>query len=140
VDAILMAAAVADYRPTEARENKRSKEEAPWQVDLEPTTDILRELSGRRADGQVLVGFAAEHGEGGLDRARRKLENKGVNLVVYNDVARDDIGFDARENEVVLVSAGGEREVAKAPKTQIAAAILDEVERLLQTSGRPGTR
>jgi phosphopantothenoylcysteine decarboxylase / phosphopantothenate---cysteine ligase len=136
VDAVLMAAAVADYRPTAPREGKRSKDEASWQVELEPTTDVLRELSARRANGQVLVGFAAEHGEAGLERARRKRVAKGLDLLVYNDVGRQDVGFDAPENEVVLVGAGAERELPKAPKAEIAAAILDEVAQLLGSDGR----
>jgi phosphopantothenoylcysteine decarboxylase/phosphopantothenate--cysteine ligase len=136
-DAIVMAAAVADYRPADAREDKRPKDGEPWQVELEPTTDVLRELSSRRPDGQVLVGFAAEYGEGGLDRARRKLADKGLDLIVYNDVGREDIGFDADDNEVVLVSAGVEREVKKAPKAAVAAALLDEVAELLESNGKP---
>jgi phosphopantothenoylcysteine decarboxylase / phosphopantothenate---cysteine ligase len=136
-DAIVMAAAVADYRPTAQREDKRPKDGAPWQVELEPTVDVLRELSARRADGQVLVGFAAEHGEGGLERARHKLADKGLDLIVYNDVGRDDIGFDAIHNEVVFVSARGEREVKKAPKAAVAAAVLDEVAQLLESNGKP---
>jgi phosphopantothenoylcysteine decarboxylase / phosphopantothenate---cysteine ligase len=135
-DAIVMAAAVADYRPAAARADKRPKDGQPWQVELEPTTDVLRELSARRG-GQVLVGFAAEHGEGGLDRARRKLTDKGLDLIVYNDVERSDIGFDAPDNEVVLLSADSERELSKAPKAAIAAAILDEVAQLIESNGRP---
>ena len=130
-DVVLMAAAVSDYRPAEAREGKRPKDEAPWLVQLEPTTDVLRTLGERRLNGQVLVGFAADEGQGGLARAREKLERKNVDLVVYNDVARRDVGFDALENEVVLVSRSGERAVARAPKDEIAAVILDEVGRLL---------
>jgi phosphopantothenoylcysteine decarboxylase / phosphopantothenate---cysteine ligase len=136
-DAIVMAAAVADYRPAAQREDKRPKDGAPWQVELEPTVDVLRELSARRTDGQVLVGFAAEHGERGLDRARHKLADKGLDLIVYNDVGRDDIGFDAIHNEVVFVSARGEREVKKAPKAAVAAAVLDEVAQLLESNGKP---
>jgi phosphopantothenoylcysteine decarboxylase / phosphopantothenate---cysteine ligase len=136
-DAIVMAAAVADYRPAAQRDDKRPKDDAPWQVELEPTTDVLRELSARRSDGQVLVGFAAEHGEGGLDRARRKLADKGLDLIVYNDVGRDDIGFDASDNEVVIVSARAEREVRKSPKAAVAAAVLDEVAQLLEGNGKP---
>jgi phosphopantothenoylcysteine decarboxylase / phosphopantothenate---cysteine ligase len=135
-DAVLMAAAVADYRPSDPHTAKRPKDDSPWQVELVPTTDVLRELTARRVDGQVLVGFAAEHGEGGLERARSKLESKGLDLLVYNDVAREDIGFDAGENEVVLVSASGERDVPKAPKNEIAAAILEEVAQLLESNGR----
>ncbi len=79
----------------------------------------------------MLVGFAAETGDGGLERARRKFATKQVDFIVYNDVSREDVGFDAEENEVVIVSAEGERRVDKAPKDEIAAAILDEVEHRL---------
>src|SRR2546426_75854 len=130
-DVVLMAAAVSDYRPVETEDVKRPKDEKSWQIELEPTVDVLRELAQRRANGQVLVGFAAETGEGGLERAREKLAAKRVDLIVYNDVAREDTGFDSPDNEVVIVSAAGERRVGKAPKAEIAAAILDEVERLV---------
>src|SRR5919109_4887239 len=131
-DVVVMAAAVADYRPAEPPGEKRPKDERPWQVSLEPTTDVLRTLAERRTNGQVLVGFAADQGEHGLARAREKLGRKRVDLVVYNDVARDDVGFDSEENEVVLVTARGERRVAKAPKDRIAAAIVDTAEELLR--------
>ena len=130
-DVVIMAAAVADYRPAEALATKRPKDRAAWTVELEPTTDVLAELGRSRAPGQVLVGFAADEGQRGLERAREKLTNKHADLFVFNDVGRDDIGFDSRDNEVTLVSAAGERTVAKAPKNEIAAAILDEVERLI---------
>jgi phosphopantothenoylcysteine decarboxylase / phosphopantothenate---cysteine ligase len=131
VDVVLMAAAVADYRPAEALDGKRSKDREPWALQLEPTTDVLAELAGRRRNGQILVGFAAEHGQEGLERARAKLAAKGVDLVVFNDVSRADVGFDAPDNEVVLVSAQEERRVEKASKTRVASVILDEVARLL---------
>ena len=129
-DVVIMAAAVSDYRPAETQAAKRPKDESTWKIELEPTTDVLKLLGEHRSNGQVLIGFAAETGEGGLDRARRKLANKQVDLIVYNDVSREDVGFDADDNEVVIVSSGGERRVDKAPKDEIAAAILDEVERL----------
>ena len=138
-DVVLMAAAVADYRPAEPDEEKRAKDGEPWMVNLEPTTDVLRELGARRTNGQLLIGFAADRGERGLERAREKLGNKRADLIVFNDVARDDVGFDALDNEVVLVSAEGERRIEKAPKERIAAAILDEVAgRLEEASGRSG--
>ena len=130
-DVVIMAAAVADYRPAEALAAKRPKDRAAWTVELEPTTDVLAALGANRAPGQVLVGFAADQGERGLARAREKLAHNNADLFVYNDVGRADIGFDSADNEVTLVSARGERTVAKAPKDEIAAAILDEVERLL---------
>jgi len=131
-DLVLMAAAVADYRPVERVDAKRPKDERTWRVELEPTHDVLQSLGERRTNGQVLVGFAAETGPDGLARAREKLSRKRVDLVVYNDVARDDIGFDSDENEVVLVTASGERRVEKAPKDRIAATIVDTAEELLR--------
>ena len=129
-DLVLMAAAVADYRPLERRADKRPKDGEHWLVELEPTTDVLRELGGRRTNGQLLVGFAADEGERGLARARAKLAAKRVDVIVFNDVGRSDIGFDASDNEVVLLTSGGERRVGKAPKHVVAAAVLDEVARL----------
>ena len=138
-DVVVMAAAVADYRPAEPVEGKRPKDGSGWTVELEPTADVLRELGGRRRDGQVLVAFGAEQGEQGLERKRGMLADKHVDLVVYNDVSRDDVGFDAPDNEVVLITAAGERRVGKAPKQRIAAAVLDAVEELLGGDGRvPG--
>jgi len=131
-DVVVMAAAVADYRPAQALAAKRPKDAATWTVELEPTIDVLQALGGSRHDGQVLVGFAADQGDEGLERAREKLHRKNVDLVVYNDVSRTDIGFDTTDNAVTLVSEViPERTLAKAPKEEIAAAILDEVERLL---------
>jgi phosphopantothenoylcysteine decarboxylase/phosphopantothenate--cysteine ligase len=130
-DVVLMAAAVSDYRPAQTDAAKRPKSEETWTIELEPTADVLRGLGEGRKNGQVLVGFAAETADNGLERARRKLADKQVDLVVYNDVSRDDVGFDSEDNEVVIVSAQGERRVEKAPKETIAAAILDEVEHLI---------
>jgi phosphopantothenoylcysteine decarboxylase/phosphopantothenate--cysteine ligase len=139
-DVVLMAAAVADYAP-ERVDRKRPKSREPWTVELRPTYDILAGLSARRngrdmrpGSVPVLVGFGAEEGEAGLERKRRMLAEKDLDLVVFNDVSRADIGFDALDNEVVLISASGERRVGKAPKERIAAEILDEVEKILATA------
>lgn len=131
VDIALLAAAVADYRPTEALAAKRPKDDRGWAIELEPTPDVARSLGEHKRAGQVLVAFGAEHGEEGLARKRAMLETKNADLVVFNDVGRADIGFDVGENEVVLVTREGERTVPKASKATIACAILDEVERLL---------
>jgi phosphopantothenoylcysteine decarboxylase / phosphopantothenate---cysteine ligase len=131
-DVVLMAAAVADYSPREPIGGKRPKSKEPWTITLDPTEDILAELALRRTNGQVLVGFAADEGESGLARAREKLAVKGGNFFVFNDVSRSDIGFDAEDNEVVLVSDRGERKVGKRSKPEVAAAILDEVATLLR--------
>jgi len=131
-DVVLMAAAVSDYRPAEALAGKRPKDAEPWHVDLVPTADVARALGAARRVGQVLVAFGAESGEDGLARKRAMLTDKNVDLVVYNDVGRDDVGFESQDNEVVLLTHDAERTVAKAPKTEIARQILDEVERLLE--------
>ena len=130
-DVIVMAAAVADYRPQAPLQDKRLKDGAEWTVALEPTADVLAAIGSRRRAGQVLVGFAADHGEPGLERARAKRLAKNADLFVFNDVSRSDIGFDTPDNEVVVVSERGERTIEKAPKIVVAAAVLDEVERLL---------
>jgi phosphopantothenoylcysteine decarboxylase/phosphopantothenate--cysteine ligase len=128
-DVVLMAAAVADYAP-DALAGKRRKSGDDWQLTLHPTEDVLASL-GAGKNGSVLVGFGAEEGEAGLERKRKMLAGKQLDLVVFNDVSRGDIGFDSPDNEVTLITAGGERTIAKAPKPEIAAAILDEVEKLL---------
>ncbi len=130
-DVIVMAAAVADYRPAEPLDGKQPKEPAPWTLELEPTLDVLAALGAGRRPDQVLVGFAADGGGRGLERAREKRLAKSADLFVFNDVSRADIGFDAPDNEVIVLSEAGERHVGKAPKREIAAAVLDEVERLL---------
>jgi phosphopantothenoylcysteine decarboxylase/phosphopantothenate--cysteine ligase len=127
---ILMAAAVADYAPAAPRTDKRPKDELAWTVTLEPTVDIAKVL-GERKTG-LLVAFGAERGADGLKRKRRMLASKNADLVVFNDVSRDDIGFDALDNEVVLVSRTDERRIGKGRKEEIAATVLDEVERLLE--------
>jgi phosphopantothenoylcysteine decarboxylase/phosphopantothenate--cysteine ligase len=129
-DLVLMAAAVADYRPREPRDDKRPKDGRPWEVVLEPTADIVSLLGERRSNGQVLVAFGADHGDAGLGRKRAMVDSKNVDLVVFNDVSRADIGFDAPDNEVVLVTRTEQRRIGKAPKEAIAAAILDEAGRL----------
>ena len=131
-DLVLMAAAVADYKPAENLTHKRVKDHDLWQVELEPTTDVVRELAARRENGAVIVAFGAEHGDEGLERKRRMLADKNVDLVVYNDVSRSDIGFDAKDNEVVLITREGERRIEKAPKARIAAAVLDEALSLMR--------
>jgi phosphopantothenoylcysteine decarboxylase / phosphopantothenate---cysteine ligase len=133
-DVLIMAAAVGDYRPSESVEGKRPKDGRRWSLELEPTEDILRQLGSER-NGLVLVGFAAETGDDGLERARSKRTDKNVDLLVYNDVGRADVGFEAPENEVVIISEQGERHVERAPKERVAAEILDDVERLLEARG-----
>lgn len=130
-DVVIMAAAVADYRPAEALATKRPKDTATWTLELQPTTDVLQTLGERRRPGQVLVGFAADQGEIGLARAREKLTRKHVDLIVFNDVSVPGIGFEAGDNAVTIIGRDGARTLPRAPKAEIAAAILDDVETLL---------
>jgi phosphopantothenoylcysteine decarboxylase / phosphopantothenate---cysteine ligase len=129
VDVAILAAAVADYRPAVSLAGKRPKDDAVWQLELEPTDDIAR-LLGERKRG-LLVLFGADHGAEGLARKRGMLEAKHADLVVFNDVGRTDIGFDTADNEVVLLDRDGERHVPRASKAAIAVAIMDAVEALL---------
>lgn len=131
-DVIVMAAAVADYRPVEPLPRKRRKSGDPWRVELEPTLDILAELGHGRRQGQVVVGFAADEGDEGLAAAREKRSRKNADLIVFNDVARSDIGFESGENEVTLIAEGRERVVGKRSKRDCAVAILDEVASMLE--------
>jgi phosphopantothenoylcysteine decarboxylase/phosphopantothenate--cysteine ligase len=130
-DVVVMAAAVSDYRPGNPETGKRPKDKEPWTITLEPTEDVLAELGRRKHNGQILVGFAAEGGEDGLERARGKLANKNGNLFVYNDVSQPGVGFESEDNEIVLLSALGERKLGRRSKEECAVAILDEVEALL---------
>jgi phosphopantothenoylcysteine decarboxylase/phosphopantothenate--cysteine ligase len=129
-DVLLMAAAVADYRPARAADTKIKKGPPSLELALERTDDVLAGLAAQRRAGQTLVGFAAEHGEG-LAAARGKLEAKGLDAVVLNDISRADIGFDAPHNEVTIVTAAGERHVPRAGKADVAGAVLDAVQELL---------
>lgn len=135
-DVLLMAAAVADYRPATAEAGKLRKESAATlRLDLERTDDVLSALATARRPGQTLVGFAAEDCADAVARAREKRERKGLDLVVVNDVSRDDIGFEAEANEVTMVAAAGERHVPRTGKAEVAAAVLDEVQALRAAPG-----
>ncbi len=138
-DVLLMAAAVADFRPAAPHDGKIKKAgRSGLELQLEPTADVLAGLAAARKAGQTLVGFAAEHGEDAVELARRKLDEKGVDAIVVNDISRSDIGFDSDANEVTILTANGSPdggtdgaiEVARASKAQVAETILDAVGRL----------
>jgi phosphopantothenoylcysteine decarboxylase/phosphopantothenate--cysteine ligase len=129
-DVLVMAAAPADFRPKRAAGEKIHREGTGGiELDLEATEDILAALSSRRREGQTIVGFAAET-NAGVERAREKLERKGADAIVLNDVSRSEIGFESPENEVVIVEREGEHHVPMASKEAVADAILDRVETL----------
>jgi phosphopantothenoylcysteine decarboxylase / phosphopantothenate---cysteine ligase len=125
---LLMAAAPADFR-TEPVTGKIKRQDS-LNLNLHPTEDILAAISAQRHPGQTVIGFAAEHGGEAVDRARAKLNRKGVDLIVLNDVSDPGIGFDSTENEVTLVGPDDETQVPRASKDEVAEAILDRVETL----------
>jgi phosphopantothenoylcysteine decarboxylase/phosphopantothenate--cysteine ligase len=132
-DAVIMAAAVADYTPAEPSAEKVKKADGPATITLNRTKDILGELGGlpsRKQGRPVLVGFAAET-RNVVEYAKNKLRQKRADLIVANDVSREDSGFDTDTNAVTLVTGGGAEELPLQPKSAVAAQILDRVERLL---------
>jgi phosphopantothenoylcysteine decarboxylase/phosphopantothenate--cysteine ligase len=132
-DAVIMAAAVADYTPAAGAANgKIPKSEGPLTLTLVRTPDILAELGRLRggASTPVLVGFAAETGDP-RPRARQKLAAKQVDLIVANDVSRADAGFDVDTNAATFITADGDEEQPLQPKSALASRILDRIERLL---------
>ncbi|MGH9285767.1 MAG: phosphopantothenoylcysteine decarboxylase, partial [Acidimicrobiales bacterium] len=134
-DVVLMAAAVADFRPVNPMASKWAKAAGPPEILLEPTTDILATLAARRRPGQVLVGFAAATGSLAAS-ARAKLVGKGVDLVVANDVGAGGSGFGHDTNRVLLVSAGGDHDVPLMGKRDVARLVLDAVVPLLRSHTR----
>ncbi len=135
-DAVVMAAAVADWRPAEVAGQKLKKESGPPRFDLQPTPDVLKELCSHRPDpARVLVGFAAETED--LEAAgRRKLESKGLDLIVVNEVGREGTGFGSTTNDAMILSAAGIDEPLRTwTKPQLAAAIWDRVAKLLAARG-----
>jgi phosphopantothenoylcysteine decarboxylase/phosphopantothenate--cysteine ligase len=130
-DVLVMAAAVADFRPTAAVEGKVKKSgREELALVLERTEDVLSELAATRRADQTLVGFAAEHGAGAVEYGRDKLARKGLDAVVVNDVSQPGVGFDTAENEVTIVTATGDEHVARTTKAEVARAILATVDRL----------
>lgn len=125
-DVVVMAAAVADFRPVSTAGSKIKKAQGPPEVRLEPTVDILAALGADKPAGQTLVGFAAET-DSVRQNAESKLRAKGADLIVANDVSAPGAGFEHDTNEVVILSADGATEVAKADKRVIARAVLDAV-------------
>jgi phosphopantothenoylcysteine decarboxylase/phosphopantothenate--cysteine ligase len=127
--ALFMAAAVSDFRPADAAGGKLTREgSGGLELRLEETEDVIAAVAGERRTDQIVVGFAAEHGAGAIGRARAKLERKGLDAIVFNDISRSDIGFDAERNEVTIVDSDGELLVPLAAKDEVAEAILDRVE------------
>jgi phosphopantothenoylcysteine decarboxylase/phosphopantothenate--cysteine ligase len=129
-DVIVMAAAVADFRPKDPADRKIKKEDGLSEIVLEPTHDFLVDLGQRKPTGQVLVGFAAETSDL-RENAAGKLRRKNLDLIVGNDVSAPGVGFEHDTNEVILLFAGGEQQdVPLTDKRQVAAAVWDAVARI----------
>ena len=135
-DMVFMAAAVADFRPSATAGGKLDRAGGAISIELEPTNDILKGLCSRRTSGQAIVAFAAEHGGDFEERAREKLARKGADAIVVNDVSREGIGFDSPDNSVTLIDADRTERVSKAPKREVAEAILDFCEPLRRSARR----
>jgi len=130
-DVLVMAAAVADFRPKTVLETKYHKEEGPLSLQFEETEDILAKCAGLRRSGQFIVGFAAESGKDDLlARGKKKLLAKGLDMIVLNDISRDDIGFEQPYNEVVIYEKSGQVfEIARSKKSDIAEEIVNLIEK-----------
>jgi phosphopantothenoylcysteine decarboxylase / phosphopantothenate---cysteine ligase len=138
-DVVVMAAAVADFRPKRVAEGKLKKDQGVPEVVLEPTPDTLAELGRRRRPDQVLVGFAAETGDH-LAGARKKLQAKHLDLVVLNHVEGAHSAFGADDADAYLVDADTVEELPRTSKAAIAARLLDRVEALRAARSRPSRR
>ncbi len=134
-DVVIMAAAVADFRPKRSSDSKVKRELGTPEIVLEPTADILVDLVSRRVPGQLVVGFAAET-ENVLENARSKIARKGCDLLVVNDVSEPSVGFDHDTNAVTILEADGtETSVGLSSKRAVADAIFDRVWRHLANPG-----
>jgi phosphopantothenoylcysteine decarboxylase/phosphopantothenate--cysteine ligase len=132
-DVVVMAAAVADYAPEQRAPQKVTKSDDEVTLVLRKTPDILADLGQRRqteGKGPLLVGFAAET-EDVVARAAAKRERKQVDLIVANDVSRDDAGFDVETNAVTIVGSDGVEALPLQSKSRVAADLLDRIERLI---------
>lgn len=129
MDALIMAAAPADFLPVESHEGKLRRSEG-LTLELRPTADILVETAPNRPDGCVVIGFALEYGDG-VDRAREKLAGKDLDLVVLNRADQDDSGFEVDSFRATLVSPAGEDQLPLMSKSEAAARILERAGQLL---------
>ncbi len=130
-DVIVMAAAVADFRPVETSDSKIKKDGGPPDLRLEATADILFDLGAAKRQGQIIVGFAAETDDL-IAHAQNKLERKNVDVIVANDVSAPKVGFAYETNEVTILEANGsQRHVSLRSKRQIADEVLDTVAEIL---------
>jgi phosphopantothenoylcysteine decarboxylase/phosphopantothenate--cysteine ligase len=141
-DVVVMAAAVADYRPATPAAHKVHKSAAPLVLELVPTLDVLAELGARRAPGQVLVGFAAETASGPelVEQGRAKLVAKGADIIVANDVSAPGAGFGHDQSAAVIVSRHSVVDLGLVGKQAVATMLVDTIALLLRVQGAPGAQ
>ncbi len=141
-DVVVMAAAVADYRPSAPAPVKLKKSGAPVRLELVPTLDILAELGAHKRPGQVVVGFAAETATGDqlVELGRGKLESKGADLVVANDVSADGASFGSDRSAAVIVSRGSLTDLGVSDKRAVASKLVDAITDLLGAAGVPAPK
>jgi phosphopantothenoylcysteine decarboxylase / phosphopantothenate---cysteine ligase len=131
-DVLVMAAAPADFRPSEPATSKIKKTSDPRAISLAPTPDILKSTKAARRNGSVIVGFALETDDA-LTSGRRKLSEKALDMIVVNDATEQGAGFGVDTNRVTLIVHDGREEALPLmPKTDVAEAILDRVEQLME--------
>ena len=133
---VIKTAAVSDYRP-KAQADQKIKRTGPMSLELEPTTDILAEIS-RHRQSQLIIGFAAET-QNALENARKKLKSKSLDAIVVNDVSRDGVGFDSDRNAVTIITPDEAIEVPETTKWEVAQRVLDQVVRLRKQKPTPST-
>jgi phosphopantothenoylcysteine decarboxylase/phosphopantothenate--cysteine ligase len=131
---VIKSAAVSDYR-AKSFSGQKIKRKGPITLELEPTADILKEISARK-QSQIVVGFAAET-ENVLENARQKLAAKQLDAIVVNDVSREGVGFDSERNEVTIITHDEVVEVPETTKWEVAQRVLDQVVRLRQRRKSP---
>jgi phosphopantothenoylcysteine decarboxylase / phosphopantothenate---cysteine ligase len=141
-DVVVMAAAVADYRPSAPAPVKLKKSGAPLRLELVPTLDILAELGARKRPGQVVVGFAAETATGDelVELGRGKLESKGADLIVANDVSAGGASFGSDRSAAVIVSRGSITDLGVSDKRAVASKLVDAITDLLGAAGVPAPK
>jgi len=129
---VIMASAVSDFRPAVSEQQKIKKKGKGWDLHLEPTGDILTEISKKTSE-QLLIGFAAES-ENLISNARKKLNEKGLHLIIANDISLKDSGFESDYNIVSIIDKHGQiSNLPRLPKIQIAEIIIDKIEELLKS-------
>ncbi len=129
-DLLVMAAAPADYQPTEYSQEKKHRGDGAYQVSMAPTTDVLSATRHLRKPGSVIVGFALESADG-IERATAKLESKGLDLIALNMIGDEGAGFETDTNKVTLISRTEATAVPLLSKREVAEKLLDAAEQLL---------